>query len=234
MIARGGKSVYGAPLGILMLEAQFPRIIGDMGNAESFGFPVMYKVVRGASPDLVVRGGASGTLDAFVEAGRELVADGCVGITTNCGFLSLIQAELAEALNVPVMTSSLMQARSIQAMLPPQKKVGILTISKESLTPAHLAGADVPEGLPVAGVARGCHFQSVILDDGLELDVARAEADMVAAASAFVAANEDIAALLFECTNMPPYADAVKQVTGLPVFSSLTMAHWFYNGLKGL
>ena len=34
-IARGGKAVYGAPLGILMLEARFPRILGDMGNAQT-------------------------------------------------------------------------------------------------------------------------------------------------------------------------------------------------------
>src|SRR5215470_12847065 len=32
-IAYGGKAVYGARLGILMLEARFPRIPGDMGHA---------------------------------------------------------------------------------------------------------------------------------------------------------------------------------------------------------
>ena len=50
MIARGGKAVYGAALGILMLQARFPRIPGDMGNALTWPFPVLYKVVRGASP----------------------------------------------------------------------------------------------------------------------------------------------------------------------------------------
>ncbi len=34
-IARGGKALYGARVGILMLEARFPRIPGDMGNAET-------------------------------------------------------------------------------------------------------------------------------------------------------------------------------------------------------
>ena len=48
MKVKGGKAVYGASVGILMLEAQFPRIPGDMGNALSWPFPVLYKVVRGA------------------------------------------------------------------------------------------------------------------------------------------------------------------------------------------
>ena len=47
-IARGGKSLYGARVGILMLETRFPRIPGDMGNAETWPFPVLYKVVPGA------------------------------------------------------------------------------------------------------------------------------------------------------------------------------------------
>ena len=217
-----------------MLEAQFPRILGDMGNAESFPFPVRYKVVRGASPDLVVRKGAPGLLADFIAAGQELVADGCAGITTNCGFLALYQEELAEALGVPVMTSSLMQAGMVQSVLPKGKTVGILTISQQTLTQAHLTGAGVPKGVPLWGVEEGCHFQEVILGSGLELDVERAERDMIAAAREFVEAHPELGAILLECTNMPPYADAVKEAVGLPVFSSLTMAGWFYESLKGL
>ena len=55
MKVRGGKAIYGASVGILMLEAQFPRIPGDMGNATTWDFPVHYRVVRDASPDRVVR-----------------------------------------------------------------------------------------------------------------------------------------------------------------------------------
>lgn len=53
-IATGGKAIYRAPLGILMLEARFPRIPGDMGNATTWPFPVLYRVVKGASPERVV------------------------------------------------------------------------------------------------------------------------------------------------------------------------------------
>ena len=63
-IATGGKSVYGARLGILMLETRFPRIPGDVGNAATFPFPVLYKVVQGASSERVVRQKSEGLLDA--------------------------------------------------------------------------------------------------------------------------------------------------------------------------
>ena len=111
MRVEGGKAIYGARIGILMLEARFPRIPGDMGNAQTWEFPVLYRVVPGASPHRVVRERAAGLLEPFVAAARSLVADGAEAITTNCGFLSLFQAELAAALPVPVLTSALQQVR---------------------------------------------------------------------------------------------------------------------------
>jgi hypothetical protein len=232
MIAEGGKAVYGANIGILMLEARFPRIPGDMGNALSWPFPVHYRVVRGASPDRVVRHRAEGLLDTFIAAGRALVADGADGITTNCGFLSLFQGELSAALAVPVATSSLMQAALIQAMLPPGKRVGILTISGETMTAEHLASAGVPEGTPVMGTEGGAEFTRVILDDEPRLDIEAARCDLVEAARAFTAAHADLGAILLECTNMVPYAADVHAATGLPVHSIHNFICWFQASLS--
>jgi hypothetical protein len=127
VIAKGGKAIYGAPLGILMLEARFPRIPGDMGNAATWPFPVLYRVVRGATPERVVLNAAAGLLDDFLAAAAELVRDGAEAITTNCGFLSLFQAELAARVHVPVATSALIQVPWVQATLPPGRRVGIIT-----------------------------------------------------------------------------------------------------------
>ncbi len=232
MKVTGGKAVYGASVGILMLEAQFPRIPGDMGNALSWDFPVHYKVVRGASPELVVRQGAPGLLEAFVEAAQELVADGVDGITTNCGFLSLMQADLQAAVPVPVATSSLMQVGMVNAILPPDKRAGILTISGSTLTEAHLAAAVVPEGTPIGSTESGRAFTRAILGDELELDVEAARADNVAAARALVAEHRDIGALVLECTNMVPYAADIRAETGLPTFSIESFVTWFQAGLS--
>ncbi|MEC3861694.1 aspartate/glutamate racemase family protein [Mesobacterium sp. TK19101] len=228
----GGKSFYGASVGILMLESRFPRIPGDMGNAQSWDFPVQYRVVRGASPDLAVRGGAKGLLPAFVEAAQALVADGADGITTTCGFLSLMQADLAAAVGVPVATSSLMQVGLVNALLPPGRRAGVLTVSAKSLTPAHLAAARVPADTPVGSTEGGREFTRAILDNDPVLDVALARQDNIDAALALRAAHPDLGALVLECTNMVPYARDVAQATGLPVFTIHSFISWFQSGLR--
>jgi Asp/Glu/hydantoin racemase len=232
MKARGGRSVYGASVGILMLEARFPRIEGDMGNALTWPFPVLYRVVRGATPDLVVRRGAEGTLDAFINAARDLVRDGADGITTNCGFLSLFQQELAASVGVPVATSSLMQVALVNRLLPPEKKAGILTISSSSLSTEHLRKAGVPDGTPIGSTEGGREFTRVILDNENELDVDLARRDNVESALALRDANPDLGAIVLECTNMVPYAAAIRAATGLPVFSIYTMVTWFQASLE--
>ncbi len=231
MKIRGGKAVYGASVGILMLEARFPRIPGDMGNALTWPFPVLYKVVRDASPDRVVRQGAPGLLPAFIDAARELVADGADGITTNCGFLSLFQPELAKAVGVQVATSSLMQVAMVNATLPPGRRAGILTISASTLTDTHLARAGVPKDTPVGSTEGGTEFTRAILGNELELDVTAARADNVAAALELQAAHADLGAIVLECTNMIPYAADIRAATGLPTYSIASFVTWFQSSL---
>ncbi|MCG8545946.1 MAG: aspartate/glutamate racemase family protein [Alphaproteobacteria bacterium] len=228
---QGGKAVFGAAVGILMLEARFPRIPGDMGNARTWPFPVLYKVVRGASPDLVVRNNAEGLLDDFIAAARDLVADGADGITTNCGFLSHFQKDLSRAVDVPVATSSLMQVPAVQALLPPGKRVGVITVSKSTLTPEHLTAAGAPADAPVVGTEGGRELTRVLLNDEPELDVELARLDMLDAAGELVQANPDVGAIVLECTNMTPYAADLRRATGLPVFTIVTFVRWFESAL---
>ena len=119
---RGGFNQYGFTVGILMLDTRFPRIPGDMGHAATFPFPVRYHRVAGASPDLVVRQGAAGLLPAFVEGARQLEREGVGAVTTNCGFLVKYQAELAAAVRIPVLTSSLLLVPLVHRMLPPGRR----------------------------------------------------------------------------------------------------------------
>lgn len=232
-IARGGKAIYGAPLGVLMLEARFPRIAGDMGNAGTWPFPVLYRVVSGASPERVVLDGARGLLPDFIAAAQDLVRIGAEAITTNCGFLSIFQREIAAAVGVPVATSALMQVPWVQATLPPGKRVGVVTVSGGSLTPAHLEGAGVPFDTPMAGTENGREFFRVLIKaEKQDMDIDLAQADVVGAAQDLLGRHPDVGAIVLECTNMPPYAAAVQQATGLPVYDIYSLITWFHAGLR--
>jgi Asp/Glu/hydantoin racemase len=232
-IAKGGKALYGAPLGILMLEARFPRIPGDMGNATTWPFPVLYRIVQGATPESVVLKGAAGLLPNFLEAAVELVRHGAEAITTNCGFLSLFQKELAAHVKVPVATSALLQVPWVQATLPPGRRVGVITVSASSLTPRHLEAASVPLDTPFVGTEKGREFFRVlILGEKDDMDVAKAEQDILDAGKSLMTAHSDIGAIVLECTNMPPYAAALREALGLPVYDIYSMITWFHAGIR--
>ncbi len=231
--AIGGKAVYGAPLGILMLQARFPRIPGDMGNAATWPFPVLYRVVAGASPERVVLRQAEGLLDAFLDAAAELVDQGAEAITTNCGFLAIFQRELAAHVRVPVATSALIQVPWVQALLPPGRRVGIITVSAGSLTPRHLQSAGVPADTPIVGTETGREFFRVLIRGELQdMDVTLAQADILDAGRRLVAADPSVGAVVLECTNMPPYAHALRDALGLPVFDIYSLITWFHAGLR--
>ena len=230
-LAYGGKGLYGARVGILMLETRFPRIPGDMGNGTTWPFPVLYKVVPGATPDRVVRHKSQGLINAFLDAAAELVQLGADGLTTTCGFLSLYQREIAGHVGVPVATSSLMQIPFIERILPPEKRVGVLTVSAASLTPEHMIAAGADPDTPVVGTDGGTEFTRCMVDDMPTLDAAAAERDILDAGDALVAAHPGIGAVVLECTNMVPYARALSEHLLLPVYSIYTFVTWFHSGL---
>jgi Asp/Glu/hydantoin racemase len=203
-----------------------------MGNAETWPFPVLYKVVKGASPQRVVMERAGGLREPFLEAARELVDLGADGITTTCGFLSLFQADIARHVGVPVATSSLMQAPMIERILPAGRRVGILTVSAATLTPEHLVAAGVEPDTPVVGTDDGREFSRAILGNEPRLDVAAAERDILDAGETLIGRHPHIGAVLLECTNMAPYARALSEHLSLPVYDIVSFVTWFHSGLK--
>ena len=228
---RGGKAIYGASVGMLLLETRFPRIPGDGGNAATWPFPMLWRVVSGATPDRVVRDRGV-VVDDFIAAARDLVAAGADGITTNCGFLVLHQDRLAKECGVPVAASSLLQVPWVERLLPPGRRVGVVTVEADSLTPRHLECAGARPDTSVEGTEAGNELTRVLLGDELELDVDRAREDVVTASRRLVERNRDVGAIVLECTNMPPYAADVSRATGLPVHDFHSFVCWFQAGLQ--
>src|SRR5262245_9987081 len=232
---RGGQNQYGFTVGILMLDTQFPRIRGDMGNASTFPFPVRYHRVTGADPDRVVRQGARALLPAFVEGARALVREGVGAITTNCGFLAKFQKELTAAVPVPVFTSSLMLVPLVHRMLAPGQPVGIMSVDATALTPEHMAGAGITAEMPVVivGLESEKEFTRVMLGNELELDVDVAREEHLRVASRLVEDHPDVGAIVLECTNMPPYTADIQHTTGRPVFDITSLVRMAHDALVG-
>lgn len=229
----GGFPFYAIPVGILLLDARFPRPPGDIAYAQTFEFPVLYRVVKHATPSRVVEDGANGLVDAFCEAARALESDGVRSICTSCGFLALHQPALAAAVSVPVFTSSLLQIPALLASLPIDRKVGVLTISEHSLTRAHFAAVGVPslDRVVIAGLESATALYRPIMDNCGPLDVDAAADQVVARARALVEAHQEVAALVLECTNLPPYSARIQQATGLPVWDAITLVRWAYQAV---
>lgn len=230
-----GTYAAGIPVGIVMMETHVPYPPGSPNNALTFEFPVTYAVVPGASMDALIYTPQFEELKAsFIEAGQTLVERGVRAVVGGCGFMVLFQRELAEILPVPVYSSSLVQLPMIANTMAPDRSVGIITASGVSLTPRHLeiacAGMEVRH--VVGGLEDRPAFKAAVHDQIGELDVEAVEADVVAEAKALQQRDPQLGAILLECTDLPPYARAVREATGLPVYDVNSLIRWAHHAVE--
>ena len=238
MIAQGGRAVYGETVGILVLDTIFPRIHGDVANARTFGFPVRYKIVSEATISEVVADAdrARRLLPAFIAAARALEAEGVSAIATTCGFLAVVQEEIAAAVSIPVVTSSLFLAPLVLTMTA-GRPIGIVTAHAGRLSPAHLRAAGIREtdDFHLRGMEASAAFSSAILAASAReplLDVEAVAKDVTEVCVALQREQPDLAAILFECTNLQPYAAAAQAATGLPIFGIYHLVQMLHGAAR--
>lgn len=227
---RGNTTNYGEPVGILMLKTSFPRIPGDIGNATTFDFPVRYKVIEQANYESVVNKPDISLVNFFTDAAKELSREGCKAIFTSCGFLAVFQREIQAQLDVPFASSSLMQVKYIYDFMPKKRKIGIVTAYEKKLTQRHFEGVGI-ENIPKAVIGlEGTYFCDFLMNMPNEFDSERAKNDMIEVTGRLLKQNPDIAALVLECTNMPPFSAELQRVYGLPVYDVVSMINYFTSG----
>lgn len=232
--ARPGQDLNGVPLGVILMDARIPYPPGVPANARTFDHPVLYSVVKGADMENLIYSPKPELEDRFVAAGRELVQQGVQAVVGNCGFMILFQERMAAELPVPVFMSSLLQLPLISRSLRPGQKVGVITASGTSLTQRHLDIAF--GGHPVAIATRGLEerpaFKAAVHDQVGTLDFEAVEQEVVETAIDLVQTEGDIGSILLECTDLPPYAYAVQQATGLPVYDITTLIGFAVSGVQ--
>lgn len=218
-------------LGVIMLDTVFPRIVGDIGNSQTYTFPVRYLVVRNALPVRVVCEADPELLKPFIRAARQLEEEGAKLISTSCGFLSIFQKQIAGAINVPFISSSLLQLPVIYGMLGKGKKVGVLTADATHLSREHFVQAGAGS-IPVVvyGMEGETEFSRIFVGNSPDADFGRLEQEVVKVASRFKD-HSDVGALVLECTNLPPFESRIREVTGLPVFHLNSLLSMVYQML---
>ena len=228
-IAYGGFNTYGFDIGILILDSIFPRIEGDVGNARTWKYPVLYKKVVGGTPKKVVMELTAEDICPFIDAAKELESEGVKAITTSCGFLALFQKELSEAVRIPVFTSALLMVPMVKRMIG-TKKVGVLTASKGTLSDGHLRAAGVNKAdCVIKGLEDKPNFTHFTVQNWTEVEVEACRRELRQATSEMLESDDSIGAVVLECTNMPPFSRDIQEVSKLPVFDIVSLTDMMYN-----
>ena len=233
--ARQDQLGYGISIGILMLDCHIPFIPGDVGNASTYDFPVQFQKVQGATGDAVISRQDPAITPHFVEAARLLAAQGVRAITGDCAYMGAYQEAVAEAVEVPVFLSSLLQVPMVVAMLARDRKLAVLVANGSTVSDRLLAPVGITDALRDRLVIRGLedkeHFRSVILDEGGELDFSRMESEVVESAMQVLEDEPSVGAFLLECSDLPPYSHAIHRATGLPVFDWIGFINYVHHAV---
>jgi Asp/Glu/hydantoin racemase len=230
MMRKSGTVTYGEAIGIVMVDTEFPRIPGDVGNATTYRFPVKYKVAKGLHMEDIVRREPHPSVGRrVVDVAKELEEEGVRAVTTSCGYFIYFQDELAEALDIPVFSSSLIQVPMVAKMLGHGKKVGIICAYSEALTEKHLEKAGIDDSIQVAIAGIDEHWEGINREEEPRARLKALEKTLTTVSRQLVSKDPEVGAIVLECTNLPPGASAVQEATGLPVFDIITLINMIYD-----
>jgi hypothetical protein len=231
--ARKGQVAYGFSVGILCLEYHLAFIPGDVANASTYDFPVMFREVPGASGDAVIVKQDAELVSNFIEAAQWLVQQGCKAVTSDCGYIGQYQDQVAAAVDVPVFLSSLMQVPMVTRMLGPNRKLGIMVANGASVNDPLLDKVGITDRSHVyfQGLEHQPNFRKSILEESGTLDSDAIEEEVVETAVEMQQDEPDTGAILMECSDLPPYGAAVQKATGLPVFDWIGFINYVHHAV---
>jgi hypothetical protein len=208
----------GFGIGILTIDTCHELVPGNVQNASSFGFPVIYEIVHGVSLSALMRGDAT-VSSKIVEHALALQALGVSAVVGACGSFANYQLEVAKALRVPVFLSILLEVPLLLQVLPASGRLGIIFADAQAFTPrvCDNCGITSTERIVAVGMSRTPAFEPILAQRGA-LDDEGLRSAVVNLARSTLRAHPSIRAWLLQCSDLPPYANAIRKATALPVF----------------
>ena len=224
-------------LGVIRLDYDYPPALGDIACSKSFTYHVYYRTVPGLTFEMC----QTGTLTEKVKKNFKaailwlLEEKKVSAITGDCGFMMYFQPLARTLTHVPVFMSSLCQLPAVTCAFSSNEEIIILTANSKSLEPMsdlikkecgvntseeryHIVGCEDVEGFEA--VALGSKVNTKLVEPGI-VNKALHALELYPRSRAF----------LLECTECPPYSDAIRFATGLPVFDAITVCNFFMESL---
>jgi hypothetical protein len=217
------------PRGLMQLE----KFVGNSTNLSTYDCPVVFRRIEGATTKTILEVPDPVVHDRMLEAAKELCAEGAVAITTSCGFNIILQGRLREAVGIPVFSSSLIQVPWVFSLLSPGASLLIVTAKKSALSEAHLAAAGIKNisQCHVAGLEENSEWNKIFKEPGEYVDVGKIKEEVLTTEEKTLLSRPETKAIVFECTDLPPFSDYVRIKTRLPVFDFVTMLRWIMSSL---
>lgn len=236
----GGKKKKVAPsLGVIRLDYDYPPAPGDIDCPDSFDCDVYYKVVPGLTFEMCQKGEITEEVkQRFKDSIKWLVEEKKVhGITGDCGFMMNFQSLAREVTKIPIFMSSLCQLPAVTCAYAEKEQIIIMTANGKSLEPMRdlirdECGVDTQDKrYNIVGCEDVPHFGQAVAN-GDKVNTKKATKGIVKKAREALKKYPQSRAFLLECTELPPYSDAIRFHTGLPVYDSITACHFFISGHK--
>lgn len=209
---------------VLQLDTHFPRIPGDVACPQTYcRSPEILRIERVDVAHIVRPDPRLIDITPFIEAARRSKGD---IITTSCGFLSPFEGIIAAAVDRPFLASSLNALPDLITHVdgrrdgqPDGHQVNIMSFDQAALTSRHLPHAAQGRVGRIFDIGQTSHLYQVISQDLADLDATRARREIVAAVDAHL--TSDCALLVLECTNLPPYKEAIRAASPIQTFDIL-------------
>jgi aspartate/glutamate racemase len=227
-LIRWEKNGIGADLG------QLEAMPGNLTNPESFNIQFLSEYVEGANYRTIVTEPNPGTLDKMIKAAKQLKKRGAGFIVTSCGFNAIFNRELSDSVDIPVISSSLIQVPLVSLMIKSDQCIAIITADKKHLTKKHLLNAGIKDniGYVIGGLDDSEEFQKINSDSAAELNVDKFTKEVLAIIEELITSCGNIGAVVMECTDLPPFSDAVRKKFHLPVFDIVTLVNMVYETVR--
>jgi hypothetical protein len=122
------------------------------------------------------------------------------------------------------------------AIMAHSQMLGSLTYDSKRLTRAHVEHAGLHpaflDRVHIAGAPAGGHLHRLVQQNAA-YDHEAIEAELVVAAKRLVQEWPTMSVIVLECTQMPPFAEAIQRGVGksVQVYDVYSMVNWFYGGL---